>query len=632
MTDLIQKYDNNTIWKDLVNYDFSNKNHRALAPLFSHIKEKLNRIQVTDGISAFYELKKSYCFYRFFLSLDLIVPNESKQWITTQNEKLWEFINNPKIKKVFYTIKKNIHNEEYNVFFKYIFDSYEHNTAEKAKIVDTIDTIKIQFEDNIKKNSSYYYFPRSKKHILNNFKKTTILKARREAKKKGWDGYYFRLNDDNVYNLLIYISDRETRKEVYNKFIHFMNTCRFQTENQKLLNKALILKRNLANAYGYNDYSHLVASQYTLSFQENQKIIELTKKQLSAYTSHYQSLMQKMLIADGFSDGIKPWDLAYYEKKLNSQYIVHTNLENFFHFDKTFPKILKQMEKIFQVSIRYSNTVNGNQVYEVKDKINKKTAYWILSPYAKKKETSPYEAELVEDTQIGEHRIPLIQIIHLHLNKNGKMSFSNIKDTLHEIGHAFHSFFLHTEKLKETIGWDLLELPSQFLENLAYSYDFLSKITHSPYLSKKLFKKEIKNYTFSDILYLNEKIMDFKTFFELNNNINPYSNKKNIKQMTLNRHSVGNYYNPCWETEHFVNCFERDYFSNYVYFFSESIAKQLNLIYKEKDFRYIFQQFGLDKKSLKTFIESKINITDIDLNKLLNYELFNNKFVISKNN
>ena len=203
------------------------------------------------------------------------------------------------------------------------------------------------------------------------------------------------------------------------------------------------------------------------------------------------------------------------------------------------------------------------------------------------------------------------------------MNFYNIRSTIHEMGHAFHSFFSDNETKKDTFGWDLIELPSQFLENLAYRYDFLSKISSSPYLSKRVFKEEINNLTFNDILYLYKNIVDFKTSFELNKNINPYSNKRLIKKIIKKRHSVGNYRNPFSETEHSFNCNEYDYFANYIYFFSENIAKELALIYDTHDFRELFENFDLDKREFKDFLQSKFDINQVDLIKMFSYSLFN---------
>jgi Zn-dependent oligopeptidase len=624
MNDLIQKYEDNTIWNHLVVYDFANKNHRNFAPLFEHIKNKLQNIKFSDGILGFYELKKAHRFYQFFNNLYLIVPKESQQWISTQNNQLWNIINSDFIKSNLNKLKKNFKNQELNVFFKSIFGGYQRNYIKKEKIVEKINEIKYQFEKNSKKIKAYYYFPESKKHILENFSALTISKAKKAANKRGWNGYYFTLNSDNVYKLLTYISHRKVRQQIYNKFNKSMNNCYFQIENQKLLNKSLILKKKLANYYGYNDYSDLVTSKYIITLNQTQKLLDKAKKQINQLITYYYELMQDMFKEDGYlNEDMQPWDFSYYKRKLKNKYYINTKIEEYFQFDITFPKILKQMEKLFNVSIKYINTVQKNQIYEVKDKFNnRKSAYWIVAPYLRKNEKTAYEIDLVDYANLGNNYIPWVQFIYLNLNKNGKMSFINIKNTIHEIGHAFHSFFSQNETLKETFAWDLIELPSQFLENLAYRYNFMAKISSSNYFSKKIFKQEIKNYTFNDIFYLNEKIIDFKTAFELNKNIKPYSNKKIIKQITLKRHAVGNYYNPYFESENFFNSYEIDYFSNYVYFFSENIAKQLNLIYKEKDFRQIFNNFDLDKKTFKEFIQSNIKITEINLEKMLNYNIF----------
>lgn len=630
MTSLVQKYEDNAIWYELVNYDFSNENHRNFAPLFDFIKKKIENLNSTQGIEAFYQWKKAHRFYQFFSHLNLIVPRESKQWITTQNDQLWDCIAGETTKLTFRKIKNQLKNAEVSFFFKTIFGGYQKNSVEKEQIVEKIEDTKKLFEKNSLKSKAYYFIPFNKRELLENFSSQTLFRAKKAAEKKKWHGYYFTLNYDTVYKLMTYISNRETREEIYHKFTDSMKSCQFQNENQKLLNKGLILKKKLANFYGYENYSDLVTSKYMVTVKQTQTFLDESERQLDSIMEESNELMFKMFQEDGFIDEMKPWDFSYYQRLFKLKYIENTKFEEHFKFDITFPKILKQMEKLFNVSIQYINTVQNNQVYEIKDNLNRrKSSYWVVAPYSRKSDKTPYEMDLVEQAQIGKDYIPWIQYVYLHLHKNGKMSFLNVKNTIHEIGHAFHSFFSQNEKSQETFGWDLIELPSQFLENLAYRYEFLSKVSSSSYFSKKLFKKEMKNYTINDIFYLNEKIIDFKTSFELNKNINLYSNKKIINKMTKNRHSVGNYYNPFNESEHFSNSYECDYFANYVYFFSENIAKQLNLIYKEQDFRKVFKNFDLDKKSFKQFIQSKIDVSKVDLIKMFSYDLFDNKFKVN---
>lgn len=623
MISLIQKYESNDIWLELVNYDFSNKHHRNFTDLFSFVKDKVSSLTPSLGIRAFYEWKKAHRFYSFFKNLNVLVPNESKQWLTTQNDKLWQIIADQSIYTLFFRLKKTLKNKELNIFFKNIFGGYRKNFAAKEKIVEKLDEIKTIFEKNIVKSKGFYFIPQEKKYILTNFGPQTLLKARKLALKNNLNGYYFILNYNNIYKLLTYISYREIREEIYCQFNNSMITCPYQIENQKLLNKALILKKNLSTFYGHKHYSGLVTSNYMITLNQTQKFLNDTEYQLNAIMQKSLGLMSELLHSDGYSDNIQPWDLSYYQRLLRLKHTVQTKFEDNFLFEKTFPKILKYMESLFNVAIKYINNVNNNAVYEIKDNINNRLSYWIISPYSRKNEKTAYQIDIVDKANIGKETIPLIQFIYLNLNKNNKMNFMSVKNTVHEIGHAFHSFFSEHDNAKEICGWDLIELPSQFLENLAYRYDFLSNITSSPYLSKKLFKQEIKNYTFNDIFYLNEKIIDFKTSFQLNKDVNPYSNKKIIKSLIKDRHSVGNYYNPLHETEHFFNTYENDYFSNYVYFFSENIAKKLHLIYHENDFRTIFNHFGLDKKSFKGFIQSHFNVRDIDLIKMFDYTLFN---------
>jgi len=623
MQSLINQYNDNTIWEVLVTYDFSNKNHKDFAPLFTHVKHKLTNLDINDGIYNFYEWKKAHRLFEFFQNIEVLIPKESQNWLKTQTNKLWDIIASEEIKLFFRKIKSELNNNQLNLFFKNIFGLHQRNSEKKEKIITKIDQTSELFEANSLKSKAYFFFPKSKKYLLKNFSGITLKKAEKKALTRNWNGYLFKLDKNTVYLLLTYIEDRKIREEIYNKFINSMNNCKFQIKNQQLLNKGLILKKKLANIYGFENYTDLVISKYLLTENQTKLLLNHSEEQINSIMTHSNFAIQDMFHKDGHQGVIEPWDYSYYQRVFRAKYIQKTNFEDYFIFNKTFPKILKQMEKVFNVKIAFIKEVNSNLVYKIVDNVDSnKISYWVVSPFSKKNQT-PYEMDLVNSCKLDSQVIPWIQYIYLNINKKQKMSFYNVKDTIHEIGHAFHSFFSKNEKMSTKFGWDLIELPSQFLENKAYSYDFLQKITSAPYFSKKVFNQEIKNYTFNDIFYFKERLIEFKSSFYINKDVNKYSNKKLIKKTFTYHHSVGNYSNPFYETEHFSNKYESDYFSNYVYFFSENIAKGLNLIYKDNDFRKLFKIFDLDKKSFKDFLKNKVNIEQVDLHSFFNYNQFN---------
>ena len=110
MLELVQKYEDNNIWLELVSYDFANKNHRDFSPLFEHVKNKILSLTASLGVQAFYEWKKAHRLYSFFSHLDLIVPTQSKQWITTQNDKMWDVISGEYAHNFFRILKNQLKN------------------------------------------------------------------------------------------------------------------------------------------------------------------------------------------------------------------------------------------------------------------------------------------------------------------------------------------------------------------------------------------------------------------------------------------------------------------------------------------------------------------------------------------
>jgi len=160
-------------------------------------------------------------------------------------------------------------------------------------------------------------------------------------------------------------------------------------------------------------------------------------------------------------------------------------IEEYFFFEDVFPKFIDYMSKLFSIDITIENfnAVNNKNVFflKMKDKKTKRHGTIIFSPFNNPKKQVCYQLDLLKsDTIEGNFVVPNIQYVELQIEKNkqgkSKMSFYDMYTLVHEFGHSFHSFFgNYNDHVHQNLkmSWDLIEMPSQFLEHLVYDYDFM---------------------------------------------------------------------------------------------------------------------------------------------------------------
>lgn len=305
------------------------------------------------------------------------------------------------------------------------------------------------------------------------------------------NGKAFISESSGVYeDILKYCDIEATRKLIYEEQLALGIKEGF--DNRPILQEILILRKEEANILGYDNYASyslaremLKSPKEVLSFIEDlaNKAIDQAKQEsieINNFGKHF------------LGRNVEFHDRGYVIEQMNKQlYAVnYEEIRQYFPVEKVLTGLFEIVEKLYAISfvknVEKSIWHEDVVVYNVLNENEENIGLLYLDLYKRKNKESgawmlPKESKV--DTEY-EQKKPITYLV-LNLAKNQKaettVEFNDIVTLFHEMGHGLHNML---SEVKEeyfsglsNVEHDAIELPSQFMENFAWDYEVLRKLS-----------------------------------------------------------------------------------------------------------------------------------------------------------
>ena len=322
--------------------------------------------------------------------------------------------------------------------------------------------------------------------------------------------YKFTLQIPSYLAYMTYGPNREYRKELSRAY----NTR--APENAEVIDQILALKNEKAKLLNFENYA-----QYALETRDACKEIDvinflndLADAALPQAKNELAELKAFALKIDGITN-LAGYDVGYYSEKLKKEK---------FHFDDTMTKPYFQQEKVlnglldivselFGVNFKPADVptwhtcvkpfdifddgkLSGRIYFDLEARKEKRGGAWM----------NDWETHYV-DTEGKTHLASAFIVCNFSPTTNTTPSLLRHDDVVtlfHEMGHAIHHLFGKSKERSVSgingVAWDVVEFPSQFLENFAYEAAILKRFgfhyeSGEPISDELMTKiKETKNY------------------------------------------------------------------------------------------------------------------------------------------
>jgi len=334
-----------------------------------------------------------------------------------------------------------------------------------------------------------------------------------DAAKEERDGktvYKFTLQIPSYLAYMTYGPNRAYRQEISKAY------SSRAPKNSDVIDQILALKNEKAKLLKFDNYA-----QYALETRDASKeedvisfLHDLADAALPQAKSELQELKTFAKKSDGITD-LSGYDLAYYSEKLKKEkfHFDDTMTKPYFEQSKVLQGLLDIVSELFAVEFRVADVPTWHACVKPFDIFeNNKLAGRIYFDLEARKEKrggawmNDWETHYVDsDGKI--HLASAFIVCNFSPTTDSTPSLLRHDDVVtlfHEMGHAIHHLFGKSQERSVSgingVAWDVVEFPSQFLENFAYEAAILKRFgfhheSGTPISTELMSKiKETKNY------------------------------------------------------------------------------------------------------------------------------------------
>ena len=318
--------------------------------------------------------------------------------------------------------------------------------------------------------------------------------------KDGKQCYKFTLHQPSFISYMTYGTDRARREELYKAHV-----TRGQ-KNNSLMEEILALRDQKAKLLGFANFAELsIAHKSAPSVVAvEQFLLDLAQKTKPFGQKEFEEL-KKFAKKSGL-DTFASFDSAYYSEKLKKKLfdIDEDYLKNFFESQAVLHGMFDFVKKLFGIDFKEAKTKlwhKSEKAYDLYENNNLIGRLYVDLESRKSKKGGAWMDNWSSGsiTPSGEKRLP-IAYITCNFAPSSKETPSllrhyDVETLFHEMGHALHHL-LSTTKVCSVSGvngvlWDVVEFPSQFLENFVYEKSVLNLFAKHYKTGEVLPQKEI---------------------------------------------------------------------------------------------------------------------------------------------
>ena len=322
--------------------------------------------------------------------------------------------------------------------------------------------------------------------------------------------YKFTLQIPSYLAYMTYGPNREHRKEISKAY------STRAPENAEVIDQILALKQEKAKLLEFESYAHYALETRDASKEEEviSFLEALSDAALPQAKNELEELKEYAKRVDGIED-LSGYDLGYYSEKLKKEKFDFddTMTKPYFEQNKVLTGMLDIVAELFGVTFKAADVptwhacvkpfdifegdqLSGRIYFDLEARKEKRGGAWM----------NDWETHYIDSKGIKHLASAFIVCNFSPATKENPslLRHDDVVTLFHEMGHAIHHLF---GKCKERsvsgingVAWDVVEFPSQFLENFAYEAAILKRFgfhheTGEPISDELMAKiKETKNY------------------------------------------------------------------------------------------------------------------------------------------
>lgn len=379
---------------------------------------------------------------------------------------------------------------EYDAFLRSGALLDEEGKKKLRELTEEGGLLSLQFAQNLLKATKAYSLHITDRQQLDGLPETAIEAAAATAKERGEEGWVFTLDSPSYGPFMTHSTQRELRRQMY--MAHSTQCTSGDTDNRKICQRIVNMRRELAQLLGYDTYADYVLKKRMASNVGNvyKLLNDLTKAYKPTAIKEVSEIEKKAKEMEGDDFELQPWDFSFYSHKLQMErYNIDAEmLRPYFRLDRVIDGVFGLANRLYGITFKQNTAIPvyhpDVKAYEVFDENGEYLAVFYADFHPRKGKhegawMTEFQGQCIDNdgTNVRPHVSVVTNFTKPTENKPSLLTLGEVETFLHEFGHALHGMFANTrfESLSGTnVKWDFVEMPSQFMENYAVEKDFLN--------------------------------------------------------------------------------------------------------------------------------------------------------------
>ena len=363
----------------------------------------------------------------------------------------------------------------------------EDSKARYRDLMQELAAAQAKFDQNVQDSTDSWHFHATDEAEVAGLPQTALDRALEEARQQEVEGWWLKLDYPNYHAVMTHADNRSVREAFYKAWATRASdqSDDDQWDNSENIEQILALRHEAAALVGFNNYAeYSLATKMAGTVGEVlaflTELAERTRASAKAELSDIQEIADAPLCA---------WDVAYYLEKLKVQRfsVANEELRQYFPADVVKRGLFALASRLYEITVSENPNVRGwhktVRYFEVRDKDENLLGSFYTDLFARKgKRSGAWMDECVVRKNLAGENIPPVGYLVCNFSPPDAKGLSllthdDVVTLFHEFGHMLHHL-LTTVDYPSIAGingvpWDAVELPSQFMENFAWSYEVL---------------------------------------------------------------------------------------------------------------------------------------------------------------
>ncbi len=342
-----------------------------------------------------------------------------------------------------------------------------------------------KFGDNALESTNAFEFVITDEAKLAGLPETARIAARQAAKDKGVEGWRFTLQAPSAQAVLAYMDDAAIREKVFRAQASVASGG--AQDNRPVIRRIIELRRERAKLLGYRTWADLQTEERMAGSgaKAQEFLATLETKTRSAFHRENEELLSYRRGLEGQqAPPLALWDTDYYAEKLRRErYALDPEtLRAYFPFDSVLKGLFDIAGKLYGVKFaKVAGAPVWNpaaEYFEVRDADGTVLGYFYTDFYSRPSKTAgAWEGQLVS-RRVSPAR-PEVGVIVGNVtppagDRPALLTHREVITLFHEFGHLMETLLNRiSEPALRQVVWDVIELPSQIMENFTWRRECL---------------------------------------------------------------------------------------------------------------------------------------------------------------